>query len=86
MLGVVLGDNVADLTDLVHPPEHLHDYIVHDDHVLAEGNLPLLSFPLFLDTVGDLTYVSGDLTRIFPNTSFQQDLALLRRQMATFRS
>jgi len=76
MYGVELDDDVADLAELVHPTEDFHGYILHDDLILAESNLPLLSFSLFLDPSGDVTDGSGYLIQIFRNASFRQYLVL----------
>ena len=76
MYGVKLDGDVADLAELVHPPKHLHRYILHDDHVPAENNLPFLSFPLFLNLDNVFFNGRGDLMHIFPDTVFQQDSVL----------
>jgi len=78
MYGVELDDDVADLAELVHPMKDFHGYILHDDLILAESNLPLLSFPLFLDPSGDISDGSGDLMQIFLNANFRQYLVLRR--------
>jgi len=78
MYGVELDDDVADLAELVHPMKDFHGYVLHDDLILAESNLPLLSFLLFLDACGDICDGSGYLMQIFFNARFRQYLVLWR--------